>query len=154
MSKKGKFKPDIPGRFIALPCVLFEHSSFRQLSNGARDIFFLMLNRFNGKNNGEIHLTAREIRKWYGMGTGTAHSKLIELYEHGLIRPNNFGSFSTRTGTTWVITFKAHGFLPATNEWKRYDETSKKVPDIEPYRSLDRTISREESSNAPRLCSI
>ena len=139
MSRRRKYVPDLPGKFIALPSILFEHPSFKQLSNGARDVFLLMLNRFNGSNNGEIHLTAREIRKWYGMGVGTAHSKLIELYEHGLIRPNSFGSYSTRTATTWILTFKKYGIRAATNEWKRYDETLRKVPDLEPYRSLDRT---------------
>ena len=129
----------LTGRFIALPFNMFESPNYKTLSNGARDVLSLFKHRFNGCNNGEIHLTAREIQKWYGFGISTAHSKLVELYERGFIKPNKFGHFTNKTGTTWILTFENFGSTPPTNEWRGYDEKQKKVPNIEPYSSLDRT---------------
>lgn len=128
-------------RFMAICYPMFEHTSFRMLSDKARSILLLFLYRYNGSNNGEIHLTAREIQKWYGYGKGTAHQKLIELYEHGFISPVKIGCFTTRQGTIWRLTFKRTEKDIPTNDWKRFDKYKKKVPDLEPYRTIDRTFS-------------
>ncbi|MDD7313165.1 MAG: hypothetical protein PUH03_02265 [bacterium] len=127
-------------RFMAISFPMFEHSSFKTLSDKARSILLLMLYRYNGSNNGEIHLTSREIQKWYGYGKGTAHQKLIELYEHGFIFPVKIGCFTTRLGTIWRLTFKKTDKDIPTNDWKRFDKNKNKVPDFEPYETIDRTF--------------
>ena len=128
------------GRFIAMPCSMFESVNYKTLSSRERDVLMLFKYRFNGTNNGEIHLTSREIASWYGCSKSTAHKALITLYERGFIKPHKFGYFTDRRATTWILTFERYGKDPPTNDWKSYDKIQKKVPGIEPYRSLERTI--------------
>ena len=127
-------------RFMAIGYPMFEHIAFKTLSDKARSILLLFLYRYNGLNNGEIHLTSREIQKWYGYGKGTAHQKLIELYEHGFIYPVKIGGFTSHKGTIWRLTFKKTNKDISTNDWKRFDKNKNRVPDLEPYETIDRTF--------------
>src|SRR5574344_1689377 len=140
MSRRKKYKSKIGSRFIAIPYNMFESDAYKSLSSSARDILHLFKYRYNGTNNGEIHLTSREIRTWYGFGVGNSHSKLKELYEHGFIKPKEFGNFTTRKATIWVLTFETLGIKSPTNDWKNYDIKQNKVPNLEPYSSLNRTL--------------
>lgn len=126
------------GRYMTISYNMFESDAFRTLSDKSRSVLLKFLHLFNGSNNGEIHLTPREIRKWYGYGTGTAQKCLVELYEHGFITPLEFGHFTTRTATIWKITFVHNPGELRTDTWKRYDFRLKRVPDIERYCELDR----------------
>ena len=139
MSRRKYNNKSFDGRYIAMPYSMFEHVNYKTLSSKERDVLMLFKHRFNGTNNGEIHLTPREIGKWYGCSKSTAHKALVTLYERGFIKPNKFGYFTNRLGTTWILTFERYRNNPPTNEWASYDEKQKKVPGIEPYSSLDRT---------------
>ncbi len=140
MSRKKYNNKSFEGRYIAVPYSMFESVNYKTLSSRERDVLMLFKYRYNGTNNGEIHLTAREIANWYGWSKSTAHKATVTLYERGFIKPHKLGNFTNRLGTTWILNFERHGNNSPTNEWKSYDEKQKKVPDIEPYRFLERTI--------------
>ena len=140
MSRKRYNNKTYTGRFIAMPYSMFESVNYKTLSSRERDVLMLFKHRFNGINNGEIHLTSREIAKWYECSKSTAHKAIVNLYERGFIKPHKFGHFADRVATTWILTFERYGNNPPTNEWKSFDEKQNKVPSIEPYRTLVRMI--------------
>jgi len=140
MYRKRYNNKSFDGRYIAMPYSMFESINYKTLSSRGRDVLMLFKHRFNGTNNGEIHLTSREIAKWYGWSKSTAHKAIITLYERGFIKPHKFGHFTDRTGTTWILTFERYGNNSPTNEWRSFDKIQNKVPSIEPYSSLERTI--------------
>lgn len=125
------------GGYIMIIHPIFDSLAYRELSSRSRDVLMLLLRRYNGLNNGEISLSCREVESYYRMSKATASRSFRELQLHGFVEPVKLGAFTLRHATTWRLTFQGmqgvYGDSKslATNEWKRYDSASKKVPEVE-----------------------
>ena len=57
------------GKFVALGNGLLTSAAWRSLSGGAIRYYIELRRRFNGMNNGELHLSVREAVDALGMGS-------------------------------------------------------------------------------------
>ena len=80
--------------------------------------------RFNGRNNGEISCSIRELTRELHCGKDTATAALAELVEHGFIRQSQPGSFQfkIRHAALWILTEEEYDGAPPTKDflhWRR-----------------------------------
>jgi len=108
------------GRFVALPYSMLESEAWKDLNPQAALIFIELKRRYNGGNNGEISLSCREAAEVAHCGKGTANKRLVELADHGFIKPNEKGYFHNRHASTWILTCESFGKFAPSNEWKDY----------------------------------
>ena len=103
--------------------------AYRHLSAYGRALVVEFRRKFNGSNNGDIAMSAREAARLLGCCKNTAFKVLRELEEKGWTRPAKTGSFhlksdaagrAYRAATTWRITNQPIGLgvdTPATKEY-------------------------------------
>ncbi len=84
---------------------LLRTAAWRNLSLAARCSLVELYDLFNGENNGDIFLGAREAAKRLGTGKDRALDALHELEERGFIRARRRGDFHWKAGmaTQWVL---------------------------------------------------
>jgi hypothetical protein len=96
--------------------------AYRSLSLGARALLVELYALYNGQNNGDLYLSAREAGKRLGVGKTKAAACLHELEAKGFIRPRQRGAFQwkMRHATCWVLTeFAFAGQIP-TKDFMRW----------------------------------
>ncbi|MDR3126062.1 MAG: hypothetical protein LBT92_00325 [Rickettsiales bacterium] len=118
--------------FIKLPYNIAESPAYRTLSPSARSIMTAIQYRYNGYNNGQIGFACSSGEKW-GICPNTTQKALTELYEHGFIIPFKKGMRLGRKASEWALTFERLNNQPPTNDWKRFDEKQKIIPNLAPY---------------------
>ena len=132
INRKGRAKRQ--GKFVALGDGLLTSDAWCSLSGGAVRYYIELRRRYNGLNNGELHLSLREAIQTLGMGQATAWRAQKELVEKGLIQRVEDGNFQTRLATTWRLTDEPAGKKLPTNDYKKW----KAKPNV------------KQSENAPR----
>jgi hypothetical protein len=96
--------------------------AFDSLSFGAVRALIELYRLFNGENNGELFMSARELARRLHCGKSLAAELLAELHAKGFIRPKRLGAFNVKRGpaTVWILTEHAHaGHLP-TKDFMRW----------------------------------
>ena len=106
--------------------------AYRFMSVYGRSLLMEVRRKFNGSNNGEIAMSAREAASLLCCDKDTAHKYLRELEEKGWIREAQKGSFDRKTdekgrkfraATTWRLTSEPIGLgtvTPATKEYMKW----------------------------------
>jgi GNAT superfamily N-acetyltransferase len=94
----------------------------RSLGNDARALLVELKALYNGRNNGELHMSVRETQQRLGVGRKLAEKALAELQDRGFIAVVQKGSFSckVRFATTWRLTEHEHEGQPATKDFMRW----------------------------------
>ena len=97
--------------FLALDHDFIRSPEMAALSAKGKLLIFGMTDRYNGRNNGKIPYSAREVMRWLSCGPATALRALDELEQAGLITATRRGSFADKSGarkkeaTTWRLNF-------------------------------------------------
>jgi DNA-binding HxlR family transcriptional regulator len=94
--------------------------AFRSLSGAALKVWIELRTRFNGGNNGQLHLSLDEAAHLLGLGKATVQRALKELEEKGFIVKTRQGQWYGRMATQWRTTDKGTHGNPPTYDWKRW----------------------------------
>lgn len=122
MGKKKKGKGE---SFVKLTRHMLGHPAWLDLSTGARCIYIEIRKRYNGNNNGEIHLSCREAGENAKCGKNTASKLFKELQEHGFIKESIKGRFRNKWASTWILTNEEYGGHHKTDEWVKWQPKEK-----------------------------
>ena len=76
------------------------------LSPNATKAYLAILSRYNGKNNGNISFSCREMQHYLGKGKSTAKNAFDELLDHDIIRvaKNSTFDYKYQLARTWFMT--------------------------------------------------
>src|SRR5215831_19283876 len=96
--------------FVMMLHATFDSEEYRALTPLDRDVLWLLIRRFNGTNNGEISLGAREAATWYGVGRSTANRALQRIEKAGFITAVHKGHLvppaeRPNVATKWRLNF-------------------------------------------------
>jgi hypothetical protein len=120
MAAKGK-KGD-KDQFINIPYQMLRSDAWRSLSGAAVKLYLELHTRFNGGNNGKLHLSMNEATELLGIGKATAKRAYDELMEKGFLVLETPGNWYSRRAHDWRITSKPTetraGRIPPTVDWK------------------------------------
>ena len=81
MARRGKRSED--GQFVIMPFALIKSPAWRSLSGAAIKVWFELSARFNGGNNGKLHLSMNEAADTLGIGKATVQRAFRELEAKG-----------------------------------------------------------------------
>jgi hypothetical protein len=84
------------GGFVQIPKYMITSPAWRSLSGLAVIAFVELSRRYNGNNNGTLHLSARELAELHGCSKGTAARALNELVEKGFIEVVRASGFNVK----------------------------------------------------------
>lgn len=123
MARRGSKKTG-EGQYAPLDYPMLKSDAWRSLSGAAVKVFLELHTRFNGSNNGALHLSYPEAAEALGMGKATVMRAFRDLQEKGfvvLVRP---GNWYHRRAHEWRITTKGvhrvKGKVPPTNDWRNW----------------------------------
>ena len=102
VDRKGRSKKR--GKFVALSNDLLISEAWRTLPGSAVRYYLELRRRYNGANNGGLHLSLEEAKALLHMGKSTALRARLELEDRGFIRRTRTGGFYQQTATTWALT--------------------------------------------------
>ena len=117
--------------FVMLHRWEIRSTSYRSLSVYARAGLIELLLRYNGLNNGEISMSARQMAKALGCGKNKGNEVLRELEAMGWIKCRSKGRFDSKfmanpeidgagRASTWILTGRQYqGKLP-TKDYMRW----------------------------------
>lgn len=123
MNKKGRNEPT----FSRLPHWVQDSAAFRSLKPGPRALLIEMIRKYNGRNNGQIIMSARQACEAINIADkDTALRYLNQLRDVGLIRPIKVGGFNMKDATAsrateWALTWeRVNEQLPTREfmDWK------------------------------------
>lgn len=134
MSKKGKRSQD--GQYVPMPYAVLKSTAWRSLSGAAVKIWFELHARYNGGNNGRLHLSMNEAAKNLGIGKATAQRGFLELQEKGFIALESPGNWYSRRAHDWRLTTKpmqtTKGKETPTNDWRSWSAKTKHGSNSDP----------------------
>ncbi len=118
VNQKGRTPPGDQYAKFGFP--MLQSDAWRSLSGPAVKVFLELRSRFNGGNNGRLHLSLDEAKALLGIGKTTAQRAFDELEAKGFVRMNKRGSWYGRRATQWIVTDCALDGENATCDWKRW----------------------------------
>ena len=126
-------KVDHGGDFVQLPRVILRSPAFLSLSQRARSCLLVMLERFNGFNNGRIGLSIDNLGAALGNQNHGANSRaLVELMDRGFLECMAGANHVKSKAREYRLTFiesGSGGREKATNEWKLWQAPKKIGPE-------------------------
>ena len=117
--------------------------AYRDLPALPRAVYMVLRRRFNGRNNGNIYCSVRDLAKELHCSKDSAAKALWILADHGFITSVQPGSFNWKSGkaSTWTLTEEALGDNLATKDFLRWQPSEKKVgPKIRTKRPVKGTL--------------
>lgn len=104
VDKKGRSKKG--ERFVKLEHYFLNSGAWRSLKPACRALYIELAQRYNGANNGEISMSAREAARLVHVSKDTAGKLFNELEEKGFIKCRQKGSFNWKIShaSTWILT--------------------------------------------------
>lgn len=124
------------GQYAPLPYTLLKSPAWRSLSGAAMKVFLELHTRYNGGNNGRLHLSMNEASAALGIGKATAQRAFKELQDRGLLVLEHPGSWYSRRAHEWRLTTKptvnSQGKIPATNDWRNWSAKTERGSDTDP----------------------
>ena len=110
-NRKGRSK--YPDRYMTVFYYFVESPAWRSLDTYARSVYFELRYRYNGRNNGGIAASVRELAKAINCSNRPIIRALQELQDRGFIIAVQKGSFNWKTridsseknrATVWLLT--------------------------------------------------
>jgi len=118
-------------QYTALPYAQLRSPAWRSLSGAAVKVWLELHTRYNGGNNGKLHLSLKEAADILGLGKATVQRAYVELSEKGFLVLEAEGNWYSRRAHDWRLTTKPlnkyQGKDPATfdfRHWKRPAKTN------------------------------
>ena len=93
-------------QYTALPYAQLKSEAWRSLSGAAVKVWLELHTRFNGSNNGKVHLSLNEAAEILGLGKATVQRAYVELEEKGFIKLETAGNWYSRRAHDWRLTTK------------------------------------------------
>jgi hypothetical protein len=126
LNGRNKFGP----RHVRIHHWEMDCPAWKQMSVYGRALVIELRSRFNGGNNGEIHLSVREAAKALNCHRDTAAKALRDVEAKGWVQTNQKGSFDWKGGaaTTFILANEQMGDKSATKNfmsWKPAPENTK-----------------------------
>ena len=108
--------------FTALPCHITKSEAFLACKPQAKVIWFMLLERYNGQNNGQISLSVREAAKYVNCSPNWAGKHIDQLIFVGLIERTMKTGFTNgkRLASTYGLTHLPTAGKPANDLWKKF----------------------------------
>ena len=124
--KKPDHVADTGGKpWTGMPHIVMESEAYLHLSVDARAVFFEIVYKFNGSNNGKIGIGYREIAKRLNRrGFHFIAPAITELMEHGFLDLSMAHSWKDKRVREYRLTFISTGANghrgTATNDYRRW----------------------------------
>lgn len=139
MSRRGSKKRS-EGQYAPLSYAMLKSPAWRQLSGAAMKVFLELHTRFNGGNNGKLHLSMNEAASILGMGKATVQRAFAELQAKGFLVLETPGNWYHRRAHEWRLTIKpvqgVSGKTSPTNDWRYWrPEKTERGSKSDPSRS-------------------
>ena len=117
--------------FTAVPKHITRSEAWFACRPAARLIWFAVLERFNGSNNGAISLSVREAALYAGCSPNTAGRMFDELLSVGLLVCTQTSSFNSgkRLARLWELTHLPRDGKVAANHWKNFNSEASVTTD-------------------------
>jgi hypothetical protein len=146
-------KVDHGGDFIQLPRQMLRSPAFLSLSHRARSALYVLLERFNGFNNGRIGLSIDNLGAALGNQNHAANSRaLAELMERGFIECMAAANHVKSKAREYRLTFaeSGHGGKDKpTNEWRLWKLPQKSGPEATATRTWKPVEATATQRNIP-----
>lgn len=125
-------------RHIRIDHWILRSKAWKSLKPREVTIFLLLLQRYNGSNNGEISLSIREAARDGHMSQGGASSAIKNLIELGFIKCRFKGSFSQKAqlASEYELTHVRYGNRSPTKEFMSWKDENITVP-IQAHNGID-----------------
>lgn len=94
------------GQYAPLPYALLKSDAWRSLSGAAVKVWLELHTRFNGSNNGKVHLSLNEAAEILGLGKASVQRAYVELEEKGFLKLERRGNWYSRRAHDWRLTTK------------------------------------------------
>ena len=124
MSRTRRRKPRVRDvHHVRLYDWLLKSEAYKALSPGARAALVEFYALHFGHNNGDIHMSVRQLAKRLGVTGNTSRRYIAELIDKGFIQPNVLGAFTRKTkqATTWICTeFTVGDSLKPTKDFLKW----------------------------------
>ena len=104
--KRGQYEA-VEEQYKKLRHHMLASDAWRALSGSAIKVYLEICRRFNGRNNGQIHLSQADAAKLLFLSKSTVKRSLDALCKMGFIKYATKGSFYGRRAATFVLTEKA-----------------------------------------------
>ena len=154
----GRSKTD--GKHVREYEWMLRSAAYRSLSCYARCLLTEMKRLYDGRNNGDLHMSVRHAAALLSCHRDTAAKALHDLEDRGFIHPRTRGSFKwkVRHATTWILTeYEFNGRLAAKEfmKWRPAENQNTVLPDrtdgtTRPDRVLPhRTVKRADGTTRP-----
>lgn len=123
---------------------LMDTAAWRTLDATGRATLVELYGLFNGRNNGDLFLSSRELAKRINTNRSTANRALWALEMRGFIRAKSRGGYDYKAAqrearaTVWVLTEFPHGTAKATKEfitWQPGEDYLCRVAKPAPWKS-------------------
>jgi len=116
-------------QYTALPYGQLRSPAWRSLSGAAVKVWLELHTRYNGGNNGRLHLSLNEAAEILGLGKATVQRAYVELAEKGFLVLEAEGNWYSRRAHDWRITTKPRntfgGKDPATFDFRAWKPPQK-----------------------------
>lgn len=151
-SKQPKGKRSEEGQYIPLSYAQLKSPAWRSLSGAAVKVWLELHTRYNGGNNGKLHLSMREAAEILGLGKATVKRAFDELQAKGFLVLETPGNWYSRRAHDWRLTSKPMegrtGKIAATLDWRIWKPSQKQShgPKMQP--SQGRMVSYETQQQA------
>lgn len=109
-------------RFLKIEHWIMKSEAWKSLTAQEVRIYLLLIERYNGANNGRIGLSVRQAAKNGHVSPTTAAKALLSLTEKGFIVKRFCGSFSQKTplASEYELTHERYGDKPPTKEFMKW----------------------------------
>jgi hypothetical protein len=135
-----------PETFVMLRRYLIQSDAYRSLKPIPRAAYTELRRRFNGRNNGEISCSIREIVAEVHCSKDSASAAFKELQAKGFIKQSRPASFHYKVphAPTWILTEENYGNELPTKDFMRWRVTEENAgPD-------KRTVDPETRTRVPK----
>jgi len=118
-------------RYVMLEHHMLNCHAYKHLSFKARVLYIEFKMRYNGSNNGKIHLSIASASKELNCSRNTIRSALKELEEKGFIIYRFKGKFSHKVhrASEYILTEYSHGENLATKDYMKWQPENWKEED-------------------------
>jgi hypothetical protein len=122
MHKRKRRAPGKDGKggeqWAPLSYAMAHHPAFRALSGPAMKVWWELRCRYNGGNNGRLHLSMSEAAKLLGLSKTTVARAFAELEAAGFIVKTREGQWYGRIAHEWRCTDIPMNGAAATRDWQ------------------------------------
>ncbi|GLQ25782.1 helix-turn-helix domain-containing protein [Sulfitobacter pacificus] len=147
---KGKRSGE--GQYVPLPYAQLKSPAWRSLSGAAVKVWLELHTRYNGSNNGKLHLSMSEAAEILGLGKATIKRAFDELEAKGFLALEVPGNWYSRRAHDWRLTSKPtegpSGKVTATFDWKGWRPPKKQKQGSEMEPSRGRMVPYENQPSA------